>query len=278
MIGFVIPDITNNFFAHLCLEVEKSALKLGYSIFLCNSMNDGNLESIYLEKLVERQVDGVILAGGRINQTTTNPLYVLEMKRTLSHLPVVMINGKMDGMKGYRISSDEYGAVTKMTQYLTNLGHKRIGIIGGLSGITSFDIKKKSFLQAAKEMNFITKDQWIVEGKYSIEGGIQSMNQLLQNTELPSAIIAINDLVAIGAVKVCDQHGIKIPKDLSIIGFDNIDLAKDITPALTTINHQYEEIGRRAVQTIHELVNGVVPEGDIVLDTELIIRDSCMKT
>lgn len=277
MIGFLIPDITNNFFAQLCLEVERYALDLGYNVFLCNTMNDDKLESLYLEKLVERQVDGIILAGGRVNQTITDPKYVVEMRKTLSYIPVVMINGKMDGMKSYKICSDEYNAIFKITQYLINLGHRKIGLIGGISGITSFDIKKKAFIQAKDEMDFLCEDQWIIESNYSIEGGIQSMSQLLQNTQLPSAIIAINDLVAIGAIKVCDQQGVRIPEDLSIIGFDNIDLSKVIKPALTTMAHPYGELGKRAMQNVHKLVDGVVPGGDVLLDMELIIRESCKK-
>lgn len=181
-------------------------------------------------------------------------------------------------MKSYRIRSDEYQAVIKMTRYLTELGHTKIGLVGGVSGITSFDIKKKAFLDAADEMGFAYQESWIVEGDYSIDGGIQGIRKLIENKERPSAIIAINDLVAIGAIKVCDQMGIGVPRDLSIIGFDNIELSKVIHPPLTTVAHPYEELGRRAIQTVHELVNGIVPLEDVLLDTELVIRDSCRKT
>ncbi|MDT8715959.1 LacI family DNA-binding transcriptional regulator [Clostridium sp. 19966] len=277
MLGFVVPDITNGFYSQLCLEVEKSAVELGYNVFLCNSMNDRKLESLYLEKLAERQVDGIILAGGRINDTINNPEHIDEMKKILPHVPVVMINGKMDGVESYRVFSDEKEAVFKMLQYLTNLGHRKIGLIGGSSGITSFDIKKDAFLEAADKMKFVYKDQWIIEGGYSIEGGIVSMSKLLQNAEMPSAVIAINDLVAAGALKVCNKQRVRIPDELSIIGFDNIDLCKVTKPELTTMAHPYEKLGKKAVEAVNKLVNGEIPELEISLDTELVIRDSCRR-
>lgn len=275
MIGLMIPDITNMFFAEICLEVEKAALELGYSVFLCNSINNSKLESRYLEQLTDRQVDGVILVGGRINQTTTNQRFVTEMKKLLSHIPLVMINGKMDGMKCYQIHSDEYQAMLNMTEYLVALGHHKIGLIGGLSGITSYDMKMQAFLEASRQQDFQYRDEWMIMSEFSIEGGIQSMQKMLLNQELPTAVIAINDLVAFGAIKVCNQNKISIPEDLSMIGFDDIELARVSSPALTTVAHPYDELGQKAVQTIDRLVNGQSAAEDILLDTRLVIRDSC---
>lgn len=274
-IGFMIPDITNMFFAQLCLEVEKAALDHGYSVFLCNSINNNQLESRYLEILREKQVDGIILAGGRINQTKTNPAYVREMESLLSGIPLVMINGDMQGLKCYKIRSDEYHAVDTMVDYLLSLGHTRIGLLGGYTGITSFDLKREALEKAREGLQFTLKPEWIIETPYTIDGGIVGMEQMLQLEDRPTALIAINDLVAIGAIKSCRMHDVQVPEDLSVIGFDDIELARSAIPALTTMAHPYQEMGRLAVKIIHDQMEGQEPQDDIWLETKLIIRDSC---
>lgn len=275
MIGFMIPDITNLFFAQLCLEVEKAALEFGYSVFLCNSINELAIESKYLETLLENQVDGIILAGGRINQTKTRPGLAAEMQSLLGDVPLVMINGDMPGVSRYRIRSDEFHAIDTMVDYLVSLGHRDIALLGGYEGITSFDIKLKALRQAQDRYPIRCLPDWIRPSDFTIEGGLQSMGRLLQQDRMPSAAIAINDLVALGAMRRCRSHGVRVPEDLSIIGFDDIRLAGTSSPALTTMAHPYREMGLLAVQTIHALMQGERPHDDILLETRLVIRDSC---
>lgn len=276
-IGVIVIDITNVFFSKLFLELEKAALKLGYNLFLCNSMGDNNLESNYLKSLAEKQVDGIIFLGGRINEQNPKNEYVKEMQSIAKRLPLVTVNGDMAGVDSYVVKTDEYSAFEKLIKYLNNLGHKEIAFLGGKKNIVPTDLKIKALKDKSEELNLKIKEDWIINGEYTIEDGMRLMEKLLQTEKLPTAVMCINDAVAIGVLKAAKKYGFDIPKDLSIVGFDGIYLSEIFEPPLTTIRHNYEEIAQLAVNIIEDVKNGEKPVRESIVDTDLIIRESCNK-
>lgn len=273
-IGFILPDITNPFFSEVYVKAERAALDLGYSIFLSNTMNDSEVESIYLKTLVEKQVDGIIFMGGRVNETRTDVRFAEEMKVIMKKTPIVMINGEMEGVDCYRVKTDEADGFRKGLNYLLSLGHKEIALVGGIKGITSTDIKLDIFGQYVESAQIATKEEWIIESGYSIEGGYEAFKRLLSLVDLPTAIIAINDFIAIGIIKAAKEMGLQIPQEVSIIGFDNIYLTTIVLPAITTISHNYQELAAKAVHIIDGVNNNQVYEKEHFFDSELIIRES----
>jgi LacI family transcriptional regulator len=280
MIGFILPDITNPFFSAVFLEAEKHALNNGYTILLCNSMNDGTgnstkIESLYMKTLLEKQVDGIILMGGRINETVTVRAHAEEVREVTRKVPVVMVNGRMAGVNCYRVRTNEEAGMVRLVEYLHKLGHRKVGFVAGLKGVTSTDSKVRTFLETAERLHMEYREEWIVPGAFSIEGGRESMITLLKNRELPTAVLAVNDFAAIGAVKAAVEQGIKIPEDMSITGFDDIYLTDIVSPRITTVNQNYSELGKTAVDVIIAAASGRKIKKDIVVDTRFVEKESC---
>lgn len=274
-LGFVLPDIHNPFFATVFREAEIHALAQGYTLFLCNSMDNQALETRIMHKLVEKQVDGIIFMGGRINKTRTDPALAEEMNQILDNVPIVMINGRMKDVDCHQLKTDERSGMYALMKHLAELGHRTVGFLGGLPGITSRDIKLKTFKVAAAEFGLTYKDSWIIPGEFSIEGGASAMETLLAQTDRPTAIMGVNDLVAIGALFTASRHGCRVPDDFSITGFDNIYLADIFPPGLTTVDQNLKQLGQCAIDILLGVLNKKKVCKETVVDTSLVIRQSC---
>ncbi len=252
-IGVILPEITNHFFAKVFIEIEKAAIDFGQTVFLCNTMSDNSLQDFYTERLTEKQVDGLLLLGGHVNATKTNMQYVNLLKREVYPTPVVIINGKLDNYSENcaSVSSDEYEAMFQAISYLTGLGHRKIGFLGGIRGIMSTDIKLKALKAASQNFEFVIKKEWFKLSDFTYQGGVDAMNRLLKEKELPTAIIAINDEAAAGIINTCIERGYQIPGDFSVLGFDNSSISTTTLPPITTLSHQYKELGSIAVDFIN---------------------------
>lgn len=277
-IGVILPEITNHFFAKVFLEIEKAAIEFGQTVFLCNTLSDYRLEDFYAARLAEKQVDGLILLGGHVNEAKTNAQYVSLLKRDVFPTPVVIINGKLDNYTEncVTVSSDEHEAMFQAISYLTGLGHKKIGFLGGKKGIMSTDIKLKALKQVSQQIDFDLKKEWIKHSDFTYQGGVNAMNALLEEKELPTAIIAINDEAAAGIINTCIAKGFHIPNDFSVLGFDNSAISTTTLPSITTLSHPYKDLGFIAVDLINKMISEPVENiSDISLKMEIVQRDSC---
>lgn len=274
-IGCILPDITNLFFSTVFLQAEIYSAELGYTMLLCNSLNNRDIESSYLRVLLERRVDGILFMGGRINDSTPRPELVQEMQTIVERVPLVMINGAMPHIDAYVIQSDEKQGFTDLIQYLYNIGHRKMALIGGTAGVTPTDVKTGAFHKAVETLGLLTHPSWMIPRGFSVESGVEAMQVLLQQAELPNAVLAINDLVAIGAMKEAQRQGLRVPEDISIAGFDDTFLAQICTPALTTVNHNYMQLARIAMDTLIAVATGQPARKLNIVETRLIQRDSC---
>jgi LacI family transcriptional regulator, galactose operon repressor len=254
MIGLILPDITNPFFSSFCIELEKYAQKKGYTLFLCNSMNDCTMESVYLKVLSERQVEGIIMMGGRINKSGTVPEEAAEVLEVMKKIPVLMVNGEMAGVDCYKVRSNERLGMKMIVEHLVEIGHKNIGILGGMEGITSTDMKVEEFRQLLMENGLIYRPEWQIYSCFSVDSGQEAMKLLLENKELPTAIICMNDMIASGAFIACNHQQID-PKKFAFVGYDDTFVADILTPSLTSINHDYEKLGTVALDLIMNAKN-----------------------
>lgn len=279
-IGVILPSVDNPFFASVFMEVEKLALARGYSVILCNSVNtmlknDYKSESMYLKMLVEKRVDGIIFTGGRANRVKTDKDLANEMNSIIAQIPVVMINGSMENVDCYTVQSDERGGIFSIVEYLVSLGHRNIGFIGGNPDITSTYTKQAGLRDALTYFNLPYKDEWIIYGDFSIESGARSFKKLLTKKEVPTAVIAVNDLVAIGAINYATSRGFNIPDEISVVGFDNSYLCNIVTPKLTSVSHNIAELAKTAAKLLcTKNLDEDIPKEKIV-KTRLILRNSC---
>lgn len=275
MIGVILPDITNPFFSTVFAEIQQYAMAHDYTLLLFNAMNKLELESEGLTYLAHHQVDGLIFMGGRVNEIMPTDKYREELTEFAARVPTVIVNGNMAGASAITINTDEYSGIAQVVSYLAGLGHTRIGILGGSAHITVTRNRQEAFRVEMARLGLPIHEEWVIPDSFSIESGTITMEKLLRQPVRPTAVIAINDLVALGVLKAARQHHIDVPGKLSLVGFDDVYLSEVSAPELTTVTHNYSVLGRTIVEAIISCIDGDDVPPTIMLDMQLVIRDSC---
>lgn len=275
-IGVILPEIINPFFSSVFMEVERVCLEAGYAMMLCSTLNRVENELFHLSKLSEKQVDAIIFMGGSANDREVSTETIRHMNQILETTPIILINGRIEGVDCHRIIVKEDEGINNLVDYLAALGHKKIGMLGGIKGVTSTDIKHESFISALQRNGLAINNDWVITWSFGVESGYETMKMLLQLEEKPTAVIAINDFVAAGAIKAAKYAGLRVPEDISIAGFDGSYIANLVEPSLTTVSQNYEEIGKVVVDTILQIMNNKFTEKEKTIDTMLLIGDSCL--
>jgi LacI family transcriptional regulator len=271
IIGLVVPDNSNPFFAEVARIIEDVGFENGYSVILCNSDGDLKKEEAYINLLISKQVDGVIfIASGDkqdlVEELISNGIQVIIADRNIpqSVADVVLVNNEQGGYEA--------------TRYLVALGHKRIGCISGPSELSPSADRVKGYKRALKEAGVPVRDELIVAGDLRYQGGEIAMQNLLNLPNRPTAVFASNDMMALGAMRAVRQAGLQIPNDISLVGFDDITLAAALSPALTTVSQPVNELAQLTVQRLIDRIQNseqnYKPE-QYILETKLIVRDSC---
>jgi LacI family transcriptional regulator len=275
-IGIVVPSITNMFFTEVIHGIEKSIKLNNYDILLSNSNGDAMNELDCVEKLVNRFVDGVIV----ITPSTTN------MKNGVydeiaKEIPLICINGYSKNPKVNLILSDEENGTRAALDYLIKLGHKKIAFVRGGDSY-SYDIKEKIYatymdrLESNKLVIDIADGNSIDVVKNTTTKIIEEINKDYKLGKEITAFFACNDLMAAGILNACGMLEIKVPKEISIVGFDNIILSEMTRIKLTTVDQNMKTIGSVAAENIIKLIeNDKLEFKTVIIDTELVIRESC---
>lgn len=267
-LGLVVPDIANPFFSEVARGVEDRASAGGYNVFVCNSGESPQRELAILESLEEKRVDGLVLCSSRLADDS--------LRAALDHYPaVVLVNRRPpETQAGAILLADEEGA-RAATEHLLRSGHTAVGFLAG--PLTSYSSRQRSkgYLAALAAAGIQSKPEWVRPCSYQVEGGRESALALLTSQPELTALFCYNDLVAVGALLACAQLGRRVPDDLAIVGFDDIPMAALVTPPLTTCHVPRYELGERATQLLLERIGGgSMPNEEIVLHTELIVRAS----
>lgn len=267
-LGMVVPDNANPFFAMLARAVEDACYEQGYSLILTNSGGDPLREISNISVLLSKQVDGLILAAVGLSS--------LDLAQILRSAPVVLVDRNLPSVAADALLVDNLGGGYQATHHLIELGHQRIGCITGpaLSTTPSSD-RKTGYRQALQAAKIAQDDNLVVRGDFQFAGGHTGMQTLLALPEPPTAVFACNDLMAMGAIAAASEAGLRVPADLSIVGFDNSTLAAYTSPALTTVEQPVAEIGRLATEMIiWRAQSADAPRQSRVLSTKLIVRQS----
>ncbi|MFS0788913.1 LacI family DNA-binding transcriptional regulator [Shouchella sp. 1P09AA] len=275
MLGIILPDIDHPFYSMIVKELERQALEKGYTCLLCNSMQSFSIEQNYLENLISRQVDGIVFLGGRINQTHPTEELVNGMNEALQHVPMVLVNGKMEGVEAHTVRTDEANGVRRLIDLLYNHGHQTIGLLGGEVGVSSTDEKVSVFRETMEQKGLTFKERWIHSSGYSIEAGERDAMHLIHLDERPTAVLCINDFVAIGAMKMFKKFGLKVPGDISVTGFDDTYLAEHFPPGVTSVNHNYRKLAKKTIETLVGLIHSEDQVKESVIPTYVTVRHSC---
>lgn len=270
IIGIIYSDNLGIGFSHphfsVILEGFKQEVeKEGYEITFINR-NMGNRSMTYLEFCQYRHVEGVFIVNyyslsKQVPQLIESGLPLVSADAGFDHIPTVTSNDLLGGVLA--------------TQYLYHLGHRKIDHIAGPSYTISAQHRKNGFIQVVSEHKDIVSRIYEANN-YSIEDGYQQALQIIDNNDLPTAIFVAGDWMALGVIQALKKHHIRVPEDISIIGYDNLEFLKYSQPALTTVSQNKLEIGKRAAQYLIQQINGETVSS-LNVDVEIIERETCQK-
>lgn len=272
VIGLIIPDNSNGFFADMSKTIEYAAHAAGYSLIYGNSGNDAGRDLSYIQIFADRQVDGIILAkSSSLMQQETKLLNFLD---TLT-IPYVMVDRPISGSKGCSVSSDNFMGGYLATRHLLDLGHLRIGAYTGSRDIVSSNERLRGYRAALEERGIDFQPSLLFEGNYQLGNEAAALEHFLSCGV--SAIFSFNDLMAFGLYREIRKKHLSIPRDLSIVGFDDVFFGELVHPPLTTVRQPIEQIGSVAVSLLLDLIEGVpIPAENQhpIFEPTLIPRDS----
>ncbi|WP_059040517.1 LacI family DNA-binding transcriptional regulator [Paenibacillus rubinfantis] len=281
MIGIILPDITNPFFPEVLSGFDLEARKRGYTYFLCDTVSASVdsaeqyvRESQYLNALAEKQVDGIVMMGGRVDLAKPDTQLIEEVVEIGKRLPVLLVNGRLSKSGLNRVAVDERHGAELAAQHLIELGHRDIAIVGGYHQMSNTQQRTSAFMKKMEQTGHKVRKEWVIHGGFSVASGTGFMNQLLQLPQRPTAIFCLNDLVAIGVLKAAVRAGLRVPEDLSIIGYDDIPFASNSIPELTTVSLRTQELGRTAGEVLHQMITRTKVNKTTLLKPELVIRES----
>lgn len=267
-LGLLVPDVSNPFFAEIARAIEDQGHQLGYSVVMCNTDNKDEKVERYISLLLQKKVDGIIIATGIEKKEILEQLLA-------KNLPIVLIAREMPLVSVETVVVDDYAGGCLAANHLLELGHTKIAILAENQKVSSSRERMRGFRQTMADAGISFDENWLKICDYKVEDGKKNTLELLQNVNLPSAIFACNDLLAVGALQAAKQLKIEIPTELSIISFDNTILASVTNPTLTTIAQPMEQMGKLAVDLIVEHIKGDKhAKQRIVFRPELIIRES----
>lgn len=270
MIALLIPDITNPFYPEVARGVEDFARENGYCVFLCNTNWDEKNEQKYLNILKERRVDGIIIAP----VSTETYDYI---SKDNADIPVVYIGNRVDDESASYVVIDDFKAGYIATEYLIKLGHRNIAFIGGHNRSTSHTDRINGYKRALKENGLETDINSIKGYSFKKESGYGTFLEMVKNRKVPTAIVAENDIIALGIMEAAEKHGYQVPEDISIIGIDDIEFGSLPKINLTTVAQPKFEIGQKACDILLDLISGNADSKHVILEPFLIVRGTCGK-
>jgi LacI family transcriptional regulator len=269
-IGVMIPDISSPFYPEVVRGIEDISNIYKYNIILCNTDKNQERVNDSIDVFWEKKVDGIILISSFISEEVAESLKDLEV-------PVVLILTK--DPKGYfaSVTIDNEKAAFEAVNYLCELGHKRIAfILGKTDGSPSWTRRLEGYKLALKNNGILYNDDLVIRTGTRYGAGYHSMKALLEKNPSPTAIFAGTDIMAMGAAKACNEAGLKIPDDISIIGFDGIEHTEYYYPSITTVKVQRYDMGAIGMRMLTKLLNNEeLSEKNFITEVELVKRSSC---
>lgn len=262
-----LNDIANPFFSDVVSAIAEVAQEAGYGVLIGNTFARPDIERRIARNFLAGTVDGLIIQTGHLPE---------ELLRVpdLEHR-VVAVAVPIEGSELTTIGIDEFAAAKEAVAYLIALGHKDIGHIAGPPAPTNRE-RERGYRAAMTEAGYAIDAARIVPGTNTIRSGQEAAMQMLSHLPRPSAIFCANDEMAIGAITICKQKGLRVPEDLSIVGFDDVEMAEFYDPPLTTVRQPRRDLGRRAMVELLTLLDGTQRDvgGKITLPHTLVVRGS----
>lgn len=266
IIGFVTPSVEGPYFYRLVESMARECEKNNYSLNVVVTQD----EKVVLNSVLGGRFDGVVVFD-RVHVGETE---VAQIDK--EHVKVVFLDREYHSETSTSVLFDSFEQGYAATQYLISLGHKKIGFISGHETMYDGLERKRGYMQAMRDAELFVEQEMLLHGLFEEEATYNVIRSSLnQNRELPTAFLAANDLSAIGCIKALHSKGINVPEEISVMGFDDIDIAAYFSPPLTTVSNPIHEQGRIAIQELLRIIEGEHANSVRILNGELIIRKSC---
>jgi LacI family transcriptional regulator len=268
-IGLVIPTIINSIYASSTQAIQGIAQAAGYTVLLGVSEFSPELEEKIIRQLLERRVDGLILTGGERKRAIYDMIEA-------NGVPYVVTWKLLPGNAGLpSVSFDNHRGGLVAMEHLIALGHRKIGLICGRSALNDrARERRRAYEESIISCGLEVEARLIHEADFELDSGRDAMRELLGLPERPTAVFCANDVQAIGALHECEEHGLRVPADISLVGFDDLPIAKYVRPQLTTIRVPAQRMGELAATRIIEALRTGGPAASAELPIELVVRDS----
>jgi len=270
LFGLLISEITNPFFPELIQGFEDVAIEHGYEILVSSTNYDPKRMSNCIRRMIERKVEGVAVMTFGIEEPLLNQL-------ANRQVPLVFVDIGPDRPGISLLKVDYERGIRQAVAHLTKLGHTKIGFVSGPLRLHSATSRLQAYQGAMRSAGLSARQEWTLEGDHTLEGGVAAMERLIEQKERPTALLCSNDMTAIGVMHTAWRAGLNVPRDLSVVGFDDIHLAAMMMPPLTTIQMSRYDLARAAFGALRGFVEEPEAQAgrqEIVIPTELIVRES----
>ncbi|ARC58301.1 HTH-type transcriptional repressor CytR [Frondihabitans sp. 762G35] len=265
-IGLLVSDVRNPFFADLAHTIEQAALEVGYVTLLGNANERADQQNRYLDTLIARRVDGVIVAPQGDDTGTVQQLVARD-------IPTVFVDRVIPGIDVPTVTTDSSTGIRQTVAHLKANGHTRIGYIAGPQSVSTGRERFTAYQEAIAEAGLSQDPALIVFGDFQAASGSAGVSSLLALDEPPTAIFAADSLMAVGAIAILHRLGFRIGSDIALVAFDDIEWFSLLEPALSVVAHSVEDMGRVAMELLLEVIAGRTP-ASVRLPSELIVRAS----
>lgn len=265
--GLIVSDISNPFFPELIQGFEDVAVESGYEILVSSTNYDPRRMELCIRRMIERKAEGVAVMTFGIEL----PLFDRLAER---NVPLVFVDVGPKRADTILLKVNYQQGIRQGVQHLAALGHRRIAFISGPADLYSAQCRVDAFTRSLAECGIGLQPEWLVVGDHTFEGGFQAMEKLLAQKVQPTAIMCSNDMTAMGVLHKAYRAGIRVPQDVSVIGFDDIQFARVTIPPLTTIQMSRLELARAAVNALRAQVEGSSPKREYPIETKLVVRES----
>ncbi|MCA9874229.1 MAG: LacI family DNA-binding transcriptional regulator [Anaerolineales bacterium] len=268
-LALVLTDITNPFWTTLARGVEDAAQEAGYSVILCNTDESEEKQDQYLTMLLKRRIDGILLVP---SNSTSNVVQLIKNQG----IKVVVLDREVNDAEVDVIQGDSVGGAYQLTRYLIELGHRDIAILSGPENVSTSSQRVSGFCQAVNEAGFPHNADNVFWGEFSQTLGYEMVQRALEHTPSPTALLAVNNFIANGALRALRDQGIRVPEDISVVSFDDIPVAINPMPFLTVAAQPAYEMGYQATQLLVARLANEGPDAvqKIILPVEILVRQS----
>jgi len=271
LVGLVLPELQNPIFPALAEIVGGGLTQNGYTPLLCTQNAGGVTESDYVDLLLSQQVSGVIFLGGNYTQADAPHEHYERLRQV--NLPTVLVNARIPGLTFPTVSTDDAAAAEQALLHVHQLGHRKVGMLLGPTDHIPSQRKLDAGRLLLKKLGAPLSDDMVVRGLYSLESGQAGATRLIAAGA--TAIVCASDPIALGAIRAARRAGLRVPQDISVVGFDDSALMSCTEPPLTTVRQPIESMGRTVIELLLSQIAGTREAGDeLLFEPELVLRSS----